>query len=46
MAVTPEDRQLAIDVFTEVLVGQGMDEERAEEFSTMVTDKAIAEQES
>lgn len=38
---TPEQRQLAIDTFTQMLVDNGMDDERATEFSTMVVDEAI-----
>jgi hypothetical protein len=41
-----EDRQYVIDVWTEFLVSNGMDEDRAEEFATEVTDKAIAQQQS
>jgi type II secretory pathway component PulK len=44
--VKPEDRQYLIDVWTELLVSKGMDEERAEEFATEVTDQAIAQQQS
>jgi hypothetical protein len=46
MATSAEDRQLSIDLWTEMLTQQGMDEERAEEFATMVTDQAIAKQDS
>ena len=41
MAISPEDRQLAIDVFAQTLVNGGMDDERAEEFATEVVDQAI-----
>jgi hypothetical protein len=46
MAVSAEDRQLSIDLWTEMLTQQGMDEDRAEEFATMVTDEAIKQQDS
>jgi hypothetical protein len=44
--IPAEDRQLLIDLWTETLVSHGMDEDRAEEFATEVTDQAIAQQES
>lgn len=44
--VSPEDRQLAIDVFTQMLVDNGMEDDRATDFATMVVDKAIEERSS
>lgn len=46
MATSPEDRQLAIDVYTQMLVDNGMDDERATEFATEVVDEAIRRQDS
>lgn len=46
MATSAEDRQLAIDVFAQMLVDNGMDDERAEEFATGVIDEAIRRQQS
>lgn len=44
--IPDEDRQHVIDLWTEALVQGGMDEDRAEEFATEVTDQAIAQQQS
>lgn len=44
--VSAEDRQTAIDIMTEALVGQGVDEETAQAFATEATDEAIKQQDS
>lgn len=43
---SPEDRQLAIDVYAQMLVDNGMDDERAEEFATQVVDEAVKQRDS
>lgn len=44
--ISDEDRQHVIDIWTHLLVSHGMDENRAEEFGTMITDQAIEQQQS
>lgn len=41
---TPENRQTAIDVMTQALVDNGMDDDEAEQVATEAIDGAIAEQ--
>lgn len=43
---SPEDRQLAIDVLTQTLVDNGLDEEEAEQFATQSIDGAIRQRDS
>lgn len=46
MDVSKEDRQHVIDLWTELLVSKGMDEDRAEDFATQVTDETIKQVQS
>lgn len=43
---TPEDQQIAADLFTQLLVDGGLDEDEAQDFVADVTEEASTEQES